>query len=146
MLVLEETYVRYTIPDGFCLLSTWVKIRKSLNKDEDFQYSFPPLFSLIRRLEEDNLWESFLCEMRVSGVDLRYTDLMAAAFTYWATFLDYELFLLMCLWVFYRKKVRVTVQPMAIKMTIILYQGSKFSLNSQKRTKNHIKLQKECLI
>lgn len=60
MLVLEETYVRYTIPDGFCLLSTWVKIRKSLNKDEISNIPSPPLVSLIRKLEEDNVRESFL--------------------------------------------------------------------------------------
>lgn len=128
--------MRYTIPDDSCLLSTWVKIRKSLDEDADFRY--------------------FLLTLGLSHKEVAkcgYLGLDSGKQAGWQLpLLTEPPFLIMncfCLFVceyFIEKKVRVTVQPMAIKMTIILHQGSKFLVNSQKRIKNHIKLQKECLI
>lgn len=148
MLVLEETYVRYTIPDDSCLLSTWVKIRKSLNKDADFQY-----FLLTLGLSHKEVRGRQLMGIISFFAKCGYLELNSGIQAGWQVLLLTEPpFLIMncsCLFVcgyFIEKKVRVTVQPMAIKMTIILHQGSKFLVNSQKRNKNHIKLQKECLI
>lgn len=136
--------MRYTIPDGFCLLSTWVKIRKSLNKDEDFQYSLPALGLSHKEVREGQLMGIIFFFAKCG-----YLELNSGIQAGWQLLLLTELsFLTMncfCLCVcgyFIEKKVRIAVQPITIKMIILLNQGSKFLLNSQKRLRTILSYRK----